>query len=125
MLFAVLEVKRLGKVRQPQERAILDRLSVSADICWYISVIGISVKDHIGAHCNTSEDPSGSTGMIRPATKRQCLSSTLSAKLDEFIHAVSNIQLCTESCPAPDYSRRRTRGDVAEQAKLLVHVTLF
>ena len=30
-------------------------------------------------------------------------------------------QLCTESCLAPDYSHRRTRGEVVEQAKLLVH----
>ena len=26
-------------------------------------------------------------------------------------------QLCTESCPAPDYSCRRTKGGVAERAK--------
>ena len=32
-------------------------------------------------------------------------------------------QLCTESCPAPDYSRRRTRGEVAEQVKLLVMIS--
>ena len=34
--------------------------------------------------------------------------------------AIGEQQLCAESCPAPDYSRRQTRGEVAERAKLLV-----
>ena len=40
---------------------------------------------------------------------------------------VGEQQLCTETCPATDYSCRRTRGEVAErakQAKLLVHYTI-
>ena len=42
--------------------------------------------------------------------------------------AIGEQQLCTESCPAPDYSCRRTRGEVVERAKrakLLVMNGLF
>ena len=42
-LFAGLEAKRFDKVRQTQELTISDRLSVSADICWYMSEKTISV----------------------------------------------------------------------------------
>ena len=40
------------------------------------------------------------------------------------VDTIGEQQLCTESCLALDYSRRRTMGKVAERAKLLVHIII-
>ena len=51
--------------------------------------------------------------------RTQSGSSSQSRRNLEAVEAdtIGEQQLCTESCPAPDYSCRRTRGEVAERAK--------